>query len=248
VPADREAAENELTRALVALPQLPSGLAAELDDAEQRVMISRQVYNDAVRDTLALRGTRLVRWLRLAGNAAAPHYFDIAEEHLGSSAAAAGTPVDRPAARVLLLDDADRVLLFEGADPARAHEPFWFTVGGAIDGGEDPRAAAVREVREETGLELNPEDLVGPVWQRDVIFSFDGTSYSSHEWFFVARSGGHAVDTSGFDDVEAATVLRLRWWSAEELGGTTAAFYPLQLAELLPTVTNGWDGVTRTIR
>ncbi len=87
--ADREAAENELTSALVALADLPgfdlpADLRAELVDAEQRVRISRQVHNEAVRDTLALRGTRLARWFRLAGTAREPHYFEIAEDSMTS--------------------------------------------------------------------------------------------------------------------------------------------------------------------
>lgn len=81
---DREAAENELTRALATLRGVPEGLLAELIEAEQRVVIGRQVHNDAVRDTLALRGTRLVRWLRLAGTAAAPRYFEIADTVSGA--------------------------------------------------------------------------------------------------------------------------------------------------------------------
>ena len=37
------------------------------------------MHNDAVRDTLDLRSRRLVRWLRLAGTAPAPVYFEIAD-------------------------------------------------------------------------------------------------------------------------------------------------------------------------
>lgn len=79
--ADREAEENELTRllALVDRRRLPAALARELRDAEQRVVIARRVHNDAVRDTLSLRRRRKVRYFRLAGKAAPPEYFEIAE-------------------------------------------------------------------------------------------------------------------------------------------------------------------------
>jgi len=80
-PPAREEIENRLCRALAGLDR--SGLdptcAARLADAEQRLVIARRVYNDAVRDTLALRSRRTVRWLRLAGTAALPRYFEIAE-------------------------------------------------------------------------------------------------------------------------------------------------------------------------
>ncbi|MBB3666364.1 MULTISPECIES: NUDIX hydrolase [Prauserella salsuginis group] len=78
---DREPAENELTRLLGALDrsELPGPLADELADAEHRMVIARRVYNDAVRDTLALRRRRKVRYFKLAGTAPQPEYFDIAE-------------------------------------------------------------------------------------------------------------------------------------------------------------------------
>ena len=82
--AERELAENELTRRLARVDRsrLPAGLAEELADAEQRVVIARRVYNDAVRDTLALRRRRRVRYFRLAGTAPRPEYFEIAEPDL----------------------------------------------------------------------------------------------------------------------------------------------------------------------
>ncbi len=58
---------------------LAAPLAGELSDAEERVVLARRVYNDAVRDTLALRHRRTVRWFRLAGTATRPDYFEIAE-------------------------------------------------------------------------------------------------------------------------------------------------------------------------
>jgi len=84
--AVREEIENELGRALAVLDRygLKPSRAGRLADAQQRVVIARRVYNDAVRDTLALRSRRMVRWLRLAGTAAAPRYFEIAEPALPS--------------------------------------------------------------------------------------------------------------------------------------------------------------------
>jgi hypothetical protein len=79
--ADREAAENGLGRALAGVDRslLPPAVLEELVDAEQLLILSRRVHNDAVRDTLGLRSRRLVRWLRLAGTAALPAYFEIAD-------------------------------------------------------------------------------------------------------------------------------------------------------------------------
>ncbi|MFN2497113.1 MAG: NUDIX hydrolase [Pseudonocardiaceae bacterium] len=77
----REETENELCRLLAKLDRagLDSPCAARLADAEQRVVIARRVYNDAVRDTVALRSRRTARWLRLAGTTPLPRYFEIAE-------------------------------------------------------------------------------------------------------------------------------------------------------------------------
>lgn len=247
-PDEREPAENELTALLsrVDLAMLPAELAAELADAQDRVVMARRVHNDAVRDALAVRGTRLARWLSLVGAVPTPGYFEITEPSGPQRPVAA--PVTRRAARVVLLDDADRVLLFEGFDPAQPQELFWFTIGGAIEASERPTDAALRELAEETGLRLSPDQLTGPVWQRDVLFSFDGQPYSARELFFVARTSEQRVDTSGFDDIEQRTVLGHRWWTAGELRETSAVVYPAQLAELLPTVTNGWNGQTVTVR
>jgi 8-oxo-dGTP pyrophosphatase MutT (NUDIX family) len=78
----------------------------------------------------------------------------------------------RRGARVILLDDADRILLLRGHDADQPERGWWFTVGGGIGEGESDREAAVREVLEETGLALLAGDLVGPVFTRSAIFDF----------------------------------------------------------------------------
>ena len=74
---------------------------------------------------------------------------------------------ERHAARVLLFDQNDRVLLIRGREPGNP-ATFWFTPGGGLDPGEDDLDGARRELREETGL---TEVDFGPlVWVR----AFDG--------------------------------------------------------------------------
>ncbi|MFB9902924.1 NUDIX hydrolase [Allokutzneria oryzae] len=155
----------------------------------------------------------------------------------------------RLSARVLLADADDRVLLFRGHAPEWPDIPFWFTVGGGIDPGEDPRAGAARELREETGLEAPADELVGPVWVRRGQFTFAGVPTDSVELFFVLRSRrGWEIDTSGFTELELDTIERHRWWTASELAAARERVYPYQLRELLPGLLGGvWDGVTRTV-
>jgi 8-oxo-dGTP pyrophosphatase MutT (NUDIX family) len=155
----------------------------------------------------------------------------------------------RVAARVLLVDPAQRLLLFQGFDPHVPDESFWFTVGGGLEPGEELLAGARRELHEETGLRLPRARLVGPVWLRRVQFSFEGVEYDSDEWFFLtALTDAADVDTAGFTDLENRTVRGHRWWTAGDLRRTTETVYPIQLAELLPgLLTDGWDGRLRLI-
>jgi hypothetical protein len=74
----REAAENDLSRALRDLPAgSDPALLADLTDAARRVALARRFYNDAVRDTRLLRRRRVPRLLRLGGAEPLPAFFEI---------------------------------------------------------------------------------------------------------------------------------------------------------------------------
>jgi 8-oxo-dGTP pyrophosphatase MutT (NUDIX family) len=150
----------------------------------------------------------------------------------------------RRAARVLLLDWSDRVLLLHGHDPARPDEPYWFTVGGGLDPGETPAQAAARELAEEVGLVVSPQTLDGPVWRQVIRFPFGGRWYEQEQDFFLLRvprptqpEGGALpeweVSATGRGALEVATIDGHRWWSRAELRTTTEKYYPDELPDLL---------------
>jgi hypothetical protein len=93
VDGDRELSENvlgrELRELLPELPGVPTALRTDLVGTATRVGLARQFYNDAVRDTRALRRRRLPRLLRLHGSRPLPRYFDI-DDRLGRLASADG--------------------------------------------------------------------------------------------------------------------------------------------------------------
>ncbi|MFI7216672.1 NUDIX hydrolase [Micromonospora maritima] len=148
----------------------------------------------------------------------------------------------RRAARVLLVDASDRVLLFQGSDPARPDHRYWFTPGGGLDPGETPAEGAARELAEETGLRLTPAELGTPVWSETVEFPFDGVWYRQEQEFFLARVPGWEVDTAGFDAVERASVHGHRWWTVGELAATADRYYPPDLPDRLDRVLTGSGG------
>ena len=144
--------------------------------------------------------------------------------------------VARRAARVLVLDEAGRVLLLRGYDPAKPADRYWFTVGGGLAEGETAEQAAARELFEETGLRRSPHDFGSPVHADVTSFSFDGVDYRQEQAFFLIRVPEFEVDRSGWDETERRSMDDHRWWSAAELVATTERYYPPGLPDLLREV------------
>ena len=139
--------------------------------------------------------------------------------------------IERRAARVVLLDADDRVLLLRCQEPG-AERAFWITPGGGLEDGETHEQAALRELREETGL-IDAE--LGPcVWTRTHTFPWLNRLYRQQERFYLVRCAGHAVCPMQRTQEELMVLTEHRWWSAPELAAAAGEhFAPRRIAELL---------------
>ena len=148
-------------------------------------------------------------------------------------------PEDRPrlnrrAVRVLVLDDAERMLLFLdsdlGLDPV-LH--WWVTPGGGVDPGESDLEAAVRELWEETGLVVDAGDLVGPLLTRVVVHGYSDKVVDQTEVFYVVRVPAFEVDTTAHTEEERLTVADIRWWALPDLATTDDDVWPRDVLAVL---------------
>ena len=117
---------------------------------------------------------------------------------------------ERPMVGVgVLIRDGDRYLIVKrGAEPDAG---LWSIPGGLVEVGERASDAAAREAMEETGLDVEIEDVLGVV---DKIVRDDASRVKYHFVIvdYMAEPRGGAVRA-------ASDALEARWVRAEELPG-----------------------------
>ena len=142
----------------------------------------------------------------------------------------------RETARILLTNPAGEFfLLLTHFDPEVGLPPRWITPGGGIDAGETSLEAAVRELREETGIGVPQEALgekLGEIagrWEWG-----DGKNHHTYvDHFYKLQVIDFELDNSGWTEDERRDVLEYRWWSLTELKATGEQIGPHGLAELI---------------
>jgi 8-oxo-dGTP pyrophosphatase MutT (NUDIX family) len=158
-------------------------------------------------------------------------------------------PIPRPAARVLLIDARERVLLIRavlppespvGSNPGETYQGMrvlWLTPGGGLDPGESHEEAALRELWEESGVK---DVELGPcVWRRTHVYAWNNALWEQQERYFVARVDAREahMDFIGEDEVDILT--ELRWWTVEEIAASEEVFVPRKMGALLPPIIAG---------
>jgi len=123
-----------------------------------------------------------------------------------------------------VVDGEGRVLLAR-----RAAEPFkgyWDIPGGFLDEGEHPLDGMRRELREETGLEVDPLEFLGTWMDR---YGGDSTAEATLNFYWTVRAvGGEPAPADDVDD--------LRWFAPAELPGRDELAF-----ENVPLVLAAWQ-------
>ena len=140
----------------------------------------------------------------------------------------------RPSSRLLIVDRNQQVLLFRYLHKKGplAGQDFWSTPGGGGEDGETFRQAAIRELKEETGI--TRECVGSPVAERAFVMQMpDGEYVEAQEQYFFVSSDIAVSSRDGWSDEEAEVIADHRWWSKDELRHTTATVWPEDLLEML---------------
>ncbi|GAB1512539.1 NUDIX hydrolase [Actinophytocola sp. KF-1] len=150
------------------------------------------------------------------------------------------TQLDTPriGARVLLLDQHDRVLLIHARDPDAPDHHWWELPGGGLDQSESPEEGARREVTEETGIEL---DQLGPqLWTRESRFHYRGRDHHRIDHVFLARCAQPIPTTATtFTENEKAGLIERAWFTATELHSCPDKLLPAELPTLVDAILAG---------
>jgi 8-oxo-dGTP diphosphatase len=135
----------------------------------------------------------------------------------------------RRTARVMLFEATGAILLIRFVIPRQEGDfVFWAAPGGEIEAGETEAEAAVREVREELGLEVQ---VMGPVYCDANQFLHRGEMQDNVDFFFRAECGREEPKLLGVTVDELEIMKEIRWWGVEEIEAAEDTIFPANLAE-----------------
>lgn len=115
-------------------------------------------------------------------------------------------PYIAPGVCGVVVDEAGRVLVGRRGDDGS-----WFFPGGGIDLGENAAAAVIREVEEETGIEVEIDRLLGVHCESELRSYPNGDRTKGVVFFFRCVPVGGTVQPDGVE------TTGLRWLTADEL-------------------------------
>jgi len=153
-------------------------------------------------------------------------------------------PAERPAARILVIAPDDRILLFwaelgRSVDPVHRPEAtgFWVLPGGGVEPNESYEMAAVRELKEETGIDAISQ--LPCIAHREVVYRWNGKLWRSRERYYMTRCASHTLEISGWTERDKLWMRDMRWWTLADLAATHDIVRPPGLLELARKILSG---------
>ena len=116
----------------------------------------------------------------------------------------------KPCAGALVVREGKILLGLRDREPYRG---LWDIPGGFLEAEEHPEAGAIREVKEETGLDIHPDGLIGIYMDR---YGKGNSPYTLNIFYEAHVTGGSERPSSDLAD--------LRWFHVEQLPWEAIAF------------------------
>ncbi len=146
----------------------------------------------------------------------------------------------RKVARTIVLNHSGEVLLVRHSDTIAANPlrpellTYWVAPGGGLREGETSEQAAIREFREETGIQL--DRLECELCERQVNLIIRDELMDQREFIFLARIVGRPEPVLLTPE---ENIVEHRWWPLAEIETSTETFFPDGLVKLIRETLEG---------
>ncbi|MBT4963262.1 MAG: NUDIX domain-containing protein [Francisellaceae bacterium] len=146
--------------------------------------------------------------------------------------------------RLLLINDQNKLLLMCADDPTTTtkegvyYGKFWFPIGGESEPGEQLMETAIRELKEETGLE-EKDVIFGPqVWFGEFDMVLSGKMKRLKQKFVVAYTETSDTTLEYLTKEEQKVIEKTAWFTLDDIKQSTEIIYPVVLPDYLPDILN----------
>ena len=146
--------------------------------------------------------------------------------------------------KILLINDKKELLLTHVSDPKTTSKDgsyygkFWVPIGGDIEEGESIMEAAIRELKEETGLDKKDVAFGPIVWFGEFEMVISGKLIRLKQQFIVAHTTNKSVTMEYLTADEQKVIEKIEWLSLYKICASDEVVYPVVFKDYLPDILN----------